>query len=449
MDSFRHSDDFTTGIGGTSANGHTHHHWNFRDVHATTGMGSTSSATPLNDTNFSDSNSDRAMSPYDAYDKPSIASKRKRCVVFSTFIAVLIIGAIIGVAIGVPLSKKKTQNDTAASGPSGSSSNGGGKPPKTSNSDPSVFPKDPNLHQSFYGMAYTPDGSQLPNCGNSLEAVIKDIQIMSQLTKRVRLYGADCNQSALVLEAIRRTKVDMQVYLGNYNVPDDNDAAYDRQKADIQNVIQNYGADHVSGITVGNEYILNYVLQNGGGSANGPAGDQGAALLVPNIDDTRTMIQDMNLNIPIGNADAGAYFNDKVLAAVDYGMANVHPWFGGVAIDDAAQWTLTFFQNTNVDQANQVPNKPQMSIAETGWPTKSSDPATATDGPSEASVENLQKFLDTFICQANQAGVQYFFFELFDEVWKNQQFGGVEGWWGLFNYDRTMKAITIPKCPSP
>jgi exo-beta-1,3-glucanase (GH17 family) len=48
----------------------------------------------------------------------------------------------------------------------------------------------------------------------------------------------------------------MQVYLGNYNVPDDNDAAYDRQKADIQNVIQTYGADHVSGITVGNEYIL-------------------------------------------------------------------------------------------------------------------------------------------------------------------------------------------------
>jgi glucan 1,3-beta-glucosidase len=47
-------------------------------------------------------------------------------------------------------------------------------------------------------------------------------------------------------------------------------------------------------------------------------------------------------------------------------MANVHPWFGGVAIADAAQWTMTFFQNQDVDPANQVPNKPQMSIAETG-----------------------------------------------------------------------------------
>ncbi|KAF8321508.1 glycoside hydrolase family 17 protein [Amanita rubescens] len=392
------------------------------------------------------------MSPYDTYDKPSIASKRKKCVVLSTFIAILIIGAIIGVAVGIPLSKKKTrnaQNDAAVSGSSGSSSNGDSKPPTTSGPDPSDFPKDPNLHQSFYGMAYAPVGSQLPNCGSTLDAVIKDIQLMSQLTKRVRLYGTDCNQSALVLEAIRQTKVDMQVYLGNYNLPNDNDAAYDRQKAEIQNILQTYGADRISGITVGNEYILNYVLQNGGGPANGPVGDQGAALLVPNIEDTRTMIQGMNLKIPIGNADAGAYFNNKVLAAIDYGMANVHPWFGGVAIDDAGQWTLTFFQNTNVDQANQLPNKPQMSIAETGWPTKSSNPATATDGPSEASVENLQKFLDTFICQANQAGVEYFYFELFDEIWKDQQFGGVEGWWGLFNSDRTLKAITIPNCQSP
>lgn len=76
-------------------------------------------------------------------------------------------------------------------------------------------------------------------------------------------------------------------------------------------------------LTMPDQYLisfLSYVLQNGGGPANGPVGDQGAALLVPNIDDTRTMVQDMNLNIPIGNADAGAYFNNKVLAAVDYGV---------------------------------------------------------------------------------------------------------------------------------
>ena len=70
-----------------------------------------------------------------------------------------------------------------------------------------------------------------------------------------------------------------------------------------------------------------YILQNGGGPANGPAGDQGAALLVPNIDDMRTAIQGMNLKIPIGNADAGAYFNNKVLAAIDYGVRTMFSGF--------------------------------------------------------------------------------------------------------------------------
>jgi len=392
---------------------------------------------------------------YDGYGKPD-ASRRKRWIAFSALVILLIVGVVIGVAVGVPLSRNKDNKNLAASdnqGGGGNSNSGdtnGNKPPATNQgSDPSVFPKDPNLYQSFYGMAYMPENTLLPNCGATLDGVIKDIQLMSQLTKRVRLYGSDCNTSALVLEAIKQTKVDMQVYLGNYNVPNDNDVAYNRQKQAIQDALTTYGADHIAGITVGNEYMLNYITQNGGGDINGPVADQGAALLIPNIEDTRAMLKDMNLNIPVGNSDAGSFFNNKVLAAIDYGMANVHPWFGHVAIENAGQWTMQFFQNQDVALADQLPNKPQMSIAETGWPTKSSDAADATDGPSEASEANLQTFLDTFICQANQAGVQYFFFEMFDEKWKDLQYGGVEGWWGLFNEDRTIKNIKIPNCPAP
>ena len=40
-----------------------------------------------------------------------------------------------------------------------------------------------------------------------------------------------------------------------------------------------------------------------------------------------------------------------------------------------------------------------------------------------------QVFLDTFVCQANNNGTGYFFFEYFDETWKAQEFGGVEGHW--------------------
>ena len=66
-----------------------------------------------------------------------------------------------------------------------------------------------------------------------------------------------------------------------------------------------------------------YLTNNGGGDEpNGPVGEAGAAALIPNITDTRTMLQGMNLpkTIPVGTADAGSFFNNDVLQQVDYGV---------------------------------------------------------------------------------------------------------------------------------
>jgi len=105
------------------------------------------------------------------------------------------------------------------------------------------------------------------------------------------------------------------------------------------------------------------------------------------------MLADMGLTgkVQVGNSDAGFYFNTKVLEAIDYGvnlnclsspldadtsfsaikLSNVHPWFGGVSIDDSAGWTWDFFDLNNVQPAARLPNHPEMYIAETGWPTVS------------------------------------------------------------------------------
>lgn len=65
-----------------------------------------------------------------------------------------------------------------------------------------------------------------------------------------------------------------------------------------------------------------YLNANGGTVPNSAIGDAGAALLIPNITDTRNMLAGLSLSktIPVGNADAGSYFNNKVLEAVDYGV---------------------------------------------------------------------------------------------------------------------------------
>ncbi|KAF8907298.1 glycoside hydrolase superfamily [Gymnopilus junonius] len=242
----------------------------------------------------------------------------------------------------------------------------------------------------------------------------------------------------------------MQVWLGNYAIATDNGTSYQRQRDVIKAAVQAYGTDHIGGITVGNEFILDYLDDNGGTDPNSAIGNQGAAILLQYIQDTRSMLQSMGVSIPVGNSDAGAYFNNEILGAVDYGMANVHPWFANVSAQQGAGWTNDFFVQTDVALANTLSNKPSMYIAETGWPTKSSDLGNESNGPSNASISNLQIFLDTFVCQANTNGTQYFFFEFADEDWKDKQFGGVEGWWGLFNQNRTLKdGITIPTCQSP
>ena len=53
----------------------------------------------------------------------------------------------------------------------------------------------------------------------------------------------------------------MTVWLGNYPVPTD-PAPYERQRDAIIDALKTYGTDHVSGITVGNEFMLKYVLSH-------------------------------------------------------------------------------------------------------------------------------------------------------------------------------------------
>ncbi|KAF8206179.1 hypothetical protein K438DRAFT_1816733 [Mycena galopus ATCC 62051] len=248
-----------------------------------------------------------------------------------------------------------------------------------SDSDPSSFTKDPALVQSFYGIAYTPEGSQMPDCGNSLDDVITDIQrirlygMMSfsatYFAPTLRISGADCNQTELCkelqLEAINR-QGQHDVWLGNYAVATDNGAAYKRQR--------------------------------GGSRRRSKIGNAGAAILIADINDTRSMMSDLSLsNVAIGTSDA----------------------------------------DTDLKAAAAVSNTPQMYIAETGI-YDSADSASGSNGASIASEANLQA--------ANQNGTKYFFFEYFDEKWKDEQFGGVEGHWGLFYQNRTLKGITIPTC---
>jgi len=387
--------------------------------------------------------------PSEWLEKQQSGSRKSKILLVSALLGLLALIAI-GVGVGVSVSNKNrksngTNSNSSNNGNSGSS-NTTSPVQQSDPNDPSTFEKDPRLIKSFYGLAYEPNGVIYPNCNASLPEIITDMQLMSQLTTRIRTYGADCNLSSLVLEAIKQTKVDMMVTLAIY-IDDGDYTAYDRQKTAIETAIKTYGTNNIAGITVGNEYMLNYLNGHGGSDPNSAIGNQGADLLIVNITDTRNLLKTLGVSLPVGNSDAGSYFNTKVLEAVDYGMANVHPWFANVTVQAGPQWTWDFFNQTDIAASLAVSNKPEMSIAEVGWPSASSDISNANNGASAASEENLQYFLDNFVCQSNQQGVKYFFFEYFDELWKDALYGGVEAHWGLFYQNKTLKGITIPNCP--
>ena len=93
----------------------------------------------------------------------------------------------IGVGVGVSLSNKNRKSNggsnNSTSGNNNGSNNSSNPVHQNDPNDPSSFTKDPKLKQSFYGMAYTPNGALYPNCNATLADVITDVQIMSQLTK--------------------------------------------------------------------------------------------------------------------------------------------------------------------------------------------------------------------------------------------------------------------------
>ncbi|KPV74362.1 glycoside hydrolase family 17 protein [Rhodotorula graminis WP1] len=319
---------------------------------------------------------------------------------------------------------------------------------KSNPSDPSQFEKDSRLKPAFWAMAYTPKNVlEEYGCGATLANVTEDIQLLSQLTTRLRTYSTSCNQTQLTLQAIEDTKVNMTVWIGAY--VGDNSTVNEQQQQDVLDALTLYGTEHVSGITIGNECVLPFLLLLVTRPPRSSLSSLSKPLCVPSVSSLPSLaLAALNLDksLPVGTSDAGSSFNAALTEGSDYIMANVHPWFGGLAIDQAAGWTWDFFEQNDVVLAEAASNKPTAYIAETGWPTQSMTPENATLGAAVAGVGELQTFLDTYPCQANANQSYYFYFEPFDEPWK-ERFGGVEPYWGLFDSNKVLKDITFPDCP--
>ena len=358
-------------------------------------------------------------------------------------IVLVIIGIVVGGVVGAMLSGRRD------GGGGGGDKDGGqsAEDDQNKNGDLDVnsdeikeLLNNPDLHRVFPGMDYTPIHAQYPDCIHnppSQNNITRDLAVLSQLTNRVRLYGTDCNQTQMLIHAIDRLdlKGDVKIWLGVWQ--DDNSTTNARQLEQMWDVLEEYGDEPFEGLIVANEILFREEMT--------------ITELSDLLDGVRSNLTDLNLNLPVATSDLGDDWTSALAKASDYIMSNIHPFFAGITADKAAEWTMNFWENNNGgffksdDQKN--------IISETGWPTgggkNCGGSSTCAEG-SVAGIDELNTFMEDWVCQALKNGTNYFWFSAFDEPWKiayNEKGKEWEDKWGLMDVNRNLKdGVKIPDC---
>ncbi|KAL1589951.1 hypothetical protein WHR41_01376 [Cladosporium halotolerans] len=384
-------------------------------------------------------------------DKQSHGKKRMKWIVGSLILLVVVAAVVGGTAGGILGMKNSNGNGSSTKQTSSSSSSGkdGGlydidSPEIKALLDNKAF------HKVFPGMDYTPLNAQYPDCMHNppdQNNITMDMAQLAQLTPAVRLYGTDCNQTEMVLTAIDRLgynstlQVWLGVWLGN------NATTNDRQLSQMEALLRAYPASHFAGIIVGNEVLFRKDLTE--------------AQLAANLTAVRRTLSDLSIDLPVATSDLGDDWTAQLAADSDIVLANVHPFFAGVTPAAAPGWTWSFWQNHNAALATSPSsagkNWPRSIIAEVGWPSAGGTNCGGSDGTcsageegATAGVQEMNAFMEGWVCPSLSNGTTYFWFEAYDEPWKKQFDTAGQAWeskWGLMDGGRELKeGLVVPDC---
>jgi len=116
----------------------------------------------------------------------------------------------------------------------------------------------------------------------------------------------------------------------------------------------------------------------------------------------------------------------RIVAACDFLTVNLYPYWDEVSIDQAISDVDTQYRKVQAIAGG------KKIILETGWPT-----AGNTNGQAVPSSANAAKFLKDFMAWASSNHVDYYYFESFDESWKDE--GGCGAHWGLWTTGAMLK----------
>ena len=264
------------------------------------------------------------------------------------------------------------------------------------------------------GMAYGPfREGQSPELGvyPTLSEVREDMPLLRVVANGIRTYG--CQNLETVVTATQ--EIGLPLVLGVWlsgNAEDD--------AAEIECAVEAAGANpHITSLVAGNESVL--------------AGWLTPIEVCAYIEEIRNQV-----SIPVTTAEPWHLWVDhpELAACADYLLVHIHPYWECQPIEDA----VAFVQEKYGLVSALYPGK-RVVIGETGWPTAGTgrEEICSVSLPAP-SLEQQVLFAAGFLNWVRQEGMDYYFFEAFDEPWKCD--GGwpeVECHWGINYADRAPK----------
>lgn len=298
--------------------------------------------------------------------------------------------------------------------------------PKTSPSPSTTVANDATCTQpvpgpgklSLAGLAYSPAHTgQDPSVGvfPTNDEVKADMPTVASLTHYIRTYSSTGSADAIIQAAeVAHICVASGIWLGS-------DSATNAKEMIAGERLASNSAVHA--VVVGSEALLR--------------GDLSEEQLRSDIEQVRAKL---GRAVPVTMADTYDQWikHHDLDKEVDFITVHIYPFWQGVSIDSAIQSLNQAY--TQVQQT--FPGK-RIVIGETGWP--SAGPAHGAAVPSAA---NQARYLREFINWAQTKGVQYFYFDAFDEGWKVHE-GGVGTYWGLYQQDGKVKSSLSNMLPNP
>lgn len=267
--------------------------------------------------------------------------------------------------------------------------------------------------QDVSGLTYSPF-RDYANPSNGREPTVtdmsRDLSLVAELTTQLRTYSTTGANYGLPTIADR---LGMRVMAGAWI---DVDPKRNREEIDnLVNLALNNGS--VSRVTVGNEAIYKNLVS--------------VQQLIDYIREVKRRLP----GIPVSTSEPYGVWLDhpELLDEVDFVAVHILPFWNGIPVEDAVDWTLGNYQAVKDALAARGLDK-RVVLTEIGWPSQGLQRRDAV-----ASPVNQGLFLRNFVREAKKADIEYFIIEAFDQPWKAEFEGGVGAYWGVWDGHRVLK----------